>query len=282
MKYCIIVDSSTGIKNGEIKDVYCVPLMISENINGVEKNYRELMDIDSLQIIEKIKAKSDLKTSQTPIGEMIEILNQLKEQYDKIFVLPISSGISGTYKTWLMAKEDFEDKEIIVLNGKDFGFGNKAIIDLVSKMIKENKSIAEIEQAIEDRSNKRAGILVVSDLTQLKKGGRVSTLKAAIAKALGLNILITFDGALDFFDKTTSIDKAIDKALAEIDKRINYTKNKIKNAFFYTTFIDENKNKEIKAKIDQKIQFTTIQSLFPSAITVHTGIDTFAIYIEAN
>ncbi|MDE6429440.1 MAG: DegV family protein, partial [Malacoplasma sp.] len=61
-----------------------------------------------------------------------------------------------------------------------------------------------------------------------------------------------------------------------------YLSKGIKNAFFYTSFLDENKNAEIKKIVDEKLKIKTEQSYIPSVITVHTGPNAFAIYIETN
>lgn len=281
-KTCFIVDSCTEIKNNEIKDVFCVPLTILENNNGQEVIYKDLEEINTYDIIQKIKAKKDLKTSQTSLGQMYEILEELTPKYERIFVIPISSGLSGSYNTWTIAQKEFEKNEIILLDAKDLGPGNKVVVELVLKMIKENKTNQEIIDAIEARKKRRLGTLVVTNLEQLKSGGRINKFKAVIAKTLKLNIIINFNGSLDFYDKDRSIDKAIDKCLLKLDQETNYKTKGIKHLFFYTTFLDEAKNTEIKAKIEAKLNTKPIQSLMPSIIAVHTGIDAFAIYLEAN
>ncbi|MDE6646032.1 MAG: DegV family protein [Malacoplasma sp.] len=279
-KTCIIVDSCSGIKNNEIKDVYCLPLTIIENDDGQEKIYADLTEINIVDVIKKISSKKDLKTSQTSMGEMLDIFEKLTPKYERIFVVPISSGLSGSYETWNIAKEEFENSEIHIVNSKDLGPGNKAVVDLLIEMIKQNKSPEEILKKVEERKKKRYGCLVVTDLEQLKKGGRINTFKALIAKTLKFNIIISFDGSLDFYDKDRSLEKAIDKSLEKINKETNYLSKGIKNAFFYTSFLDDNKNAEIKKIIDSKLNVTTEQSYIPSVIAVHTGPNAFAIYIE--
>ncbi|MDE7112297.1 MAG: DegV family EDD domain-containing protein, partial [Malacoplasma sp.] len=221
-------------------------------------------------------------TSQTSMGEMLDIFEKLTPKYERIFVVPISSGLSGSYETWNIAKEEFENNEIHIVNSKDLGPGNKAVVKLITEMISQNKSSEEILKKVEERKKKRLGCLVVTDLEQLKKGGRINAFKALIAKTLKFNIIITFDGSLDFYDKDRSVEKAIDKSLEKINKEINYLSKGIKNAFFYTSFLDENKNAEIKKIVDEKLKIKTEQSYIPSVITVHTGPNAFAIYIETN
>lgn len=61
MKICIIVDFCLGIKNNEIKDVYLILLLIIENNDGNEIIYKDLEELNILDVIKKINDKKDLK-----------------------------------------------------------------------------------------------------------------------------------------------------------------------------------------------------------------------------
>lgn len=281
-KTCIIVDSSASIKNSEIDNVFMIPLSIVETINDKEVIYKDLEEINTKDVVLKILDNKDLKTSQSSLGEMMQILDELIDKYQRIFVVSISSGLSGSFNTWNIAKEEYSDKEIVVLDARDLGYGNQIVVNNIIQMVKENKSTKEIINYVEERKKKRYAALIVTDISQLKKGGRINAAKAWIVDKLKLNIIITFDGALDFYDKSKSIDKAIDLSLEKINKETNYIANGIKHACVYTTYIDEEKNKELQSIISSKINYDIKVMDMPSAIAVHTGAKTFAIYIEAN
>lgn len=284
LKSCIIVDSSSGINNGDFNNVYMVPLYIIETKNQKETIYKDLIDIDTKTIIDILKRKdSTLKSSQTSIGDMMQILDDLTQKYDTIYIWPISKELSGSLSTWKIAIEDYPNKDIVIIDSKHINIGIKTIVTHLSKMINEDKSKEEILDYIKKHEDNWFGVLAVNDLTQLKNGGRINSLKAFIATTLKLNILISYDGKLEYLDKEKSIDKAIDKMINKIDSVINFKKHGIKNAYMYTTYADEEKNKELMEKISQKIGFEIKQKYyFPAVITLHTGVGTFALFIESN
>lgn len=284
LKSCIIVDSSSGINNGDFNNVYMVPLYIIETKNQKETIYKDLIDIDTKTIIDILKRKdSTLKSSQTSIGDMMQILDDLTQKYDTIYIWPISKELSGSLSTWKIAIEDYPNKDIVIIDSKHINIGIKTIVTHLSKMINEDKSKEEILDYIKKHEDNWFGVLAVNDLTQLKNGGRINSLKAFIATTLKLNILISYDGKLEYLDKEKSIDKAIDKMINKIDSIINFKKHGIKNAYMYTTYVDEEKNKELMEKISQKIGFEIKQKYyFPAVITLHTGVGTFALFIESN
>lgn len=279
---CIIVDSCSGIRNNEIKDVYVVPLSIIEKTEHGEVIYKDLEEITPEDVIKKMSQNADLKTSQTSLGEMITIFEALTPKYSKIFVIPISRGLSGSYNTWNMAREEFPKNDIVVLDGCDVSHGVYDLVTDIREMISKNKTDQEIIDYVEDRKRRRLGILIVNDLTQLKKGGRINTFKAFIAKTLKLNIMIEFDGALNFYGKDSSIDKAIDKALKRIDEQTHFLKNGIKRGYVLSTYLDKKFNEELLNKLCEKVNFKLTFDYIPAVIGVHTGAKTFAIYIESN
>lgn len=279
---CIIVDSCSGIRNNEIEDVYVVPLSIIEKTSHGEIVHKDLEEISPEDVIQKILKNIDLKTSQTSYGEMISIFESLTPKYDKLFVIPISRGLSGSFNTWNMAKDEFPKKEIIILDSCDVSHGAKDMVIDIKEMILQNKTNDEIINYVEDHKRRRLGILIVNDLTQLKKGGRINTFKAFVAKTLKLNILVEFNGGLNFFGKDSSIEKAIEKALKRIDEETHYVKNGIKRGYVYSTYLDKKFNDDLVKKISEKVNFKLSFDYIPAVIGVHTGAKTFAIYIESN
>ncbi|MEG1150761.1 MAG: DegV family protein [Malacoplasma sp.] len=280
---CIIVDSSSGIKNNEIKNVFMEPLEIIETTSdNKEIFYKDNIDIDSKMIIEKIKHNIDLKTSQTPIGIKTELIERLLKTYTTIFVIPISSGISGAFQSWQMVRNEIGNKNVHILDVEDICVGTQNIVSDILDMISKNKTVNDVLEYVENRKKRRFGVLIVNDISQLKKGGRISGFKAMIVKALKMNLLINFDGKLTYFDKEISETKAIDKAYEKINNEIDFKSKGIKRIFMYTTYLDESINKTLADKISQKIGMPIKYYVFPPSIAIHTGFGTFALFVESN
>lgn len=280
---CIIVDSSSGIKNNEIKNVFMEPLEIIEtSANKKEIFYKDNINIDSKMVLDKLNMNIDLKTSQTPIGIKTELIENLLKKYSTIFVIPISSGISGAYQSWLMVKNDIGNENIHILNIEDICVGTRYVVKDILDMISKKATVDEIYNYVEERKKRRFGVLIVNDISQLKKGGRISGFKALIVKTLKMNLLINFDGKLTFFDKEMSEHKSIQKAYKKINDEINFESKGIKRIFMYTTYLDDSKNKELANKISSITNCDIEYFTFPPSIAIHTGFGTFALFIESN
>jgi fatty acid-binding protein DegV len=126
----------------------------------------------------------------------------------------------------------------------------------------------------------RGGILIVSDITQLKKGGRVRGVKSLVIKLLKLSILVSFDyDGLSFANVAKKPEEIVKKIKEIFDRKIDLKSHEIRRALvFKNDDIHLDKN---KSEIDRLIlsQFPNIKfevAPLPSVILAHTGIDYIA------
>ena len=90
-------------------DIHMIPLAVA--LNGVM--YDEEIDIRSTEFYDKVRGDGPLpKTSQPPIGKFIELFESLKDTYDAVISIHLSSGISGTYAGAVQAGEMVEGIEV--------------------------------------------------------------------------------------------------------------------------------------------------------------------------
>ncbi len=287
-KIGFIVDSSSGIKNSQYPDVYVLPLIVSiQDKDGNIKTYHDNEDISLLEICKKLNEKNTLiKTSQASMGEIVSLVESIYDKYDRIYVLPIPSKISGSLSTWKILANDYP--KLFVYEQYDVTLGLEwTILDLL-KMVKSNLLNDDSFKKYMDEINKhKRGYLFVNDLSQLVLGGRVSNLKSLVANLLGLKIIITLDNdGLNFFKTTKSVEKGLDLILEENQiRQSEFDINKVKRiAFICPPTQKENKDfLKIIELLKEKTKTANCQYSFgelPGIICSHTGDDVFAIYLE--
>ena len=110
----IITDTSAlfTITEGKDMDVHVIPLCVSIQ----DEHYRDLC-FDTSTFLEKVKEGGIPTTSQPPIGD---VLAAYEEQGDEeILNICMADGLSGTYQTASMAKEQaMHADNITVLNSQ--------------------------------------------------------------------------------------------------------------------------------------------------------------------
>ena len=285
----IIVDSGASLRENKLKNIEVIPLIINEVIDKKINTYNDGVDVTREDVNKKISNKAKLSTSQSIFGECFNLVEKMLKKYDEIMVFPLSKGISGSYNTWIQVSSEFPKGKVHVFDHNDVATGTYyAMLDSYEKYL-AGSSISEIDKFLLDRTNKREAVILINDLDNLVRGGRISVVKSKIAKLLNLKVLVTFNGKLELLDKTSSIATAVEKSLKSIDKNIGFSKNGIKNIFITTNYLNTEDEaileykKYIENWLDKKdINYEEIiVDCLPSVISIHTGINTIAIWIES-
>ena len=275
-KIGFIIDSSSNLTNGQIEDVEVVSLQVivdstttfKDNVNFFQKDLKQ-----------KLESSCDVKTSQASMPDMIAAAQKMCSKYDQVFVFPIHEKLSGNINTWKILKEEFPNLEIVMTY--DIGFSFSWTIDTVKQYLTQHEANAEaIQQFINTLVlPNRCGWLMVNDLSQLVKGGRVNGLKAALAKLFGIKPIILFDGnGLSNFDKAKNNEAYFNVCDAHIKNK--YAGKKIKRTIL---FVPEDSSLKEEFINDWKKHYGSIPYeivAFPTIVLCHTGIKAVAQIVE--
>ena len=279
-KIAIIVDSSSGIKNGEFDNVFVLPLAINATNKKTKdiKTYHDNVDIDEVKTTELLENPNiDLSSSQASMGEIIMQIEKIYDDYDEIYVVPIPAYLSSSINTWNVVVEDY-DKVKVATNNTEIAIGIKwCIIDLLN-MIKNGKlNEKSFYQYFEDIKKKRMGMLFVYDLKHLVKGGRLTNFKSLILKLFRQKIMIIRDkDGLNFFKTSSSFLKGYDIFVKEFKKKFpDFDLSKVKRVGIVRCApYESDPNIEecishMKKSITSKCKF--FNDVVPSVIELHTG-----------
>ncbi|WP_130806453.1 DegV family protein [Senegalia massiliensis] len=221
----IIADSCCDL-NDELKnnlDIDLVPLTI--RIDDEEIIDDEKLDKDEL--IKKMKASNDYPKTASP--SPMNFVEKYKLD-DKSFVVTLSSALSSTYNSAMMAKnmilEEANHKFIHVFDSVSASVGETLtcikINELIQKNLSENDIVIKTNQYIKEMKT----FFVLESLDNLIKAGRMSKLKGRIASALSIKPIMgsTDDGNIRLVRKVRGTNKALSKLLDVIGEEGESTK----------------------------------------------------------
>lgn len=167
------------------------------------------------------------KTTQVPLGELMEFFNGLYDEgYDEVFVTTISSKLSGSYNGILTCADMLKNKmKIEVYDTKTVCFNEGIFALKASMMIKEGKTFEEIKEQLDYMSNHNLIMFAVDNLTYLVKNGRLSGAAGFVANILKIKPLLEVqnNGEIHSIKKIRTIRKALD---AVCERAKEYTKGK--------------------------------------------------------
>ena len=191
-KKVAIISDSTGCLTEDITkkyDIFTSYLMI---IFGNE-SYQEFKEITPDKFIELTNAQSELpSTSQPSIGLTVELYEKiLADGYDEIVHITISSALSGSYQSAVSASNMVDENKIHIFDSKTVAYPQGALAVEAAKMANSGKDSAEILANLEKLKNEVSLYAGIYDMTNLRKGGRVSHAKALLGSLMNVKPLIT-------------------------------------------------------------------------------------------
>lgn len=168
------------------------------------------------------KTKLFPSTSQPSTGEFLNAYNNaFEEGYEEIIVVVLSSKISGTYNSAVLAKNILEDKKITIIDSLTSASNLRVLVEDAINMVKSGKSSEEIEKHINHKKMSMYVYLTTETLEYLSRGGRLSTVQSKIGNLLNIKPIIELkDGKLELLEKTRGKNKALQQMVDKVQQDV--------------------------------------------------------------
>lgn len=184
----IITDSTCDLSKELIEkyNIRVIPLHVS--FPGDDTQYLDGVNINSEQLYD-LAAKLNVlpKTGAVNVVEFIKVFEEELAKGNEIFYVGIGSGLSSTYNNACIAREQFPDRKIVVLDGQNLSTGTGLIVIKAARLAKEGKSLEEIKEICEKAVPLVSAKFCIDRLDYLYKGGRCSGMAMIAAHALKIH-----------------------------------------------------------------------------------------------
>lgn len=269
-KIALLVDSGTDVPQ-DVMDrygIYMIPLQIIYK----ERTYTDKVDITPEEVYRRLE--EEVPSTSLPDGAQIQkVLEKIKEDgYEKLLIVTISSGLSGTYNVLRLIGQEEEGLEVYVLDTKSIGIGAGLQAIRAAELIDSGLSFEVLIAQLKKEIVQNKVLFNVGTLEYLQKGGRIGLVTSIIGTALKLNPTISCneDGVYYTVAKSRGRKRSIDK-LVEIAEEFIGNHQEFRIAVAQGDAYEE--GLQLKAKIEarfpnaKEILFGTISP----ALVVHTG-----------
>lgn len=205
----IITDTSTlyTVEEGKELGISVVPLCVSIG----DQNYRDLC-FDTQVFLDAIQKGGIPSTSQPPIGDVLDAYDAANGE--QILNICMADGLSGTYETACMAKEQSENHaDITVLNSQTLCGPHRYLVQKALALCKEGKCLEEIMSGLHASMDHEHSFLIPQDFSFLKRGGRLKPAAASIGGLLKLKPImeaVENGSRLDKYAIVRTLGKAAD------------------------------------------------------------------------
>lgn len=162
-----------------------------------EEEYIDGVDITPHQFYEKLVESDVLPTTSQPSpAEFEAAFASALEEAGEVVAITISSALSGTYQSAVIAAETFGDR-VRVVDSLSASIGEQVIVRRAAQLAAEGLSAAELAGHIEAERGDVCVLALLDTLEYLKRGGRISAAAAFAGGVLAIKPVITLrDGAV--------------------------------------------------------------------------------------
>ncbi|MDO4322005.1 MAG: DegV family protein [Lachnospiraceae bacterium] len=215
----ILVDSSSDYTVEEIKEKNIE--LVHIRITLGEKTYIDGYDLGRDEFYEILQNSKDFpQTSQPSPQSFLDIFKDVKEKGDELICILLSSALSGTYQSAVLAKNMTDYDSIYLIDSLSATYTIKVMADYACRLREDGSSAAEITRKVENLKSRVKVLAALDTLEFLGRGGRISKAAAAIGDLANIKPLITIseEGKVEILGKCLGKNKAIHAILKRLEE----------------------------------------------------------------
>ncbi|WP_313582084.1 DegV family protein [Lacrimispora sp.] len=225
-------------------------------------------------------------TSQVNVEEYCDFFEPFLKEGKDILHLTLSSGISGTYNSACVAREEmssrYPDRKIVIVDSLGASSGYGLLTDSVADLRDKGVSLEEATEWTENHKLFVHHWFFSTDLTSFKRGGRISATSAMLGTVLNICPLMSINntGHLIPRQKIRTKKKAIQEIINTMEAHAKGGRD-YSGQCFLSYSACENDAREVAALVEERFQKLSGKVLLNSigaVIGSHTGPGTVALF----
>lgn len=278
-KIAILVDSGCDVpvEYREKYHMYVAPLTIIYS----DGEYRDGVDIDPDTVFARFSEEIPSTSLPSPAG-VAELFRQIKaDGYEKVLVVAISSGLSGTFEMLKGFGPTPEGLEAYYLDTKNIGIGSGFTAIRAGELIEQGLPFSEVCRQAELASKNTKLFFCVATLEYLQKGGRIGLVGGVVGTLLNVKPIISCneDGIYYTVAKARGRDKSLRIAL---EKAVEFAEG---SKEFNIAVVQGAAEEEGKALMDSMKEALpghrlAIEEQLTPVLVVHTGPGLIGIGVQ--
>lgn len=196
MSYQILTDSCCDFTTAQYQEnaVVCVPLTVTYNGES-HNNFSDPAAVK--EFYDQLRSGVNASTAAVNPDSWANAMRPALERGEDVLVLTFSSGLSTTYQSAVMAagelREEYPQRTIYVVDTLCAALGQGLLVWHACRKREEGLSIDALAAWAEENKRRICHWVTVDDLTQLKRGGRISAATAIVGTMLNVKPIIHVD-----------------------------------------------------------------------------------------
>ena len=230
MKKIILVTDTNASLPKELIEKYQI-IEVPIHIQFSDETYITGETIDDTKLFNLIDERKLIPTTAAPSPSAFEGAYQtaLDQGAEAIICICCSGEVSATYNSAVMAKENFPEVDIHVIDSRGLSLAEGFQVLAAAEAIESGKELPEIIKTIEHVRDRMVVYGALPTLKYLAMGGRMGKLAAGFGNTLEIKPILTLrDGKLDLLEKVRTwrkakkrlVELAVDEAKGAVIERV--------------------------------------------------------------
>lgn len=258
--YKIIVDSCGELTEDMKTSEHFANVALSLEVNG--RVIIDDEDFDQASFLEEVAKSEESPKSACPSPNAY--LEEIEGDAKRVYIVTLSSQLSGSYNSAVLAKELYEEdnddennKMIHVFDSKSASIGQTLIALKIAECEEANMSFEDTITCVDEYIAKQHTFFVLETLETLRKAGRLSDIKAMIATTLNIKPIMgsTDIGSINQLSQTRGMIKALDKMVELMEEVTDNMSDRIL-AISHCNCRD--RAEALRDKLEEKFEFKDI------------------------
>lgn len=279
MSTVILTDSTCDIPKDLLQKYGIIELPLTVHFGG--KEYRDRVDITPEQFFQKLADSDELPTtSQVSPSVFADYYKRELDKGNDIISIHISSGLSGTYQSAVLAKQTLgDDSRISIVDSRTGSLALGFVVLKAAQLLAEGMSKEELLEKLENYKSRVKLFIVVDTLKYLRKGGRLSGSQAMLGSMFNIKPVLTVkDGKVELIDKVRGEKKALKRLVELVEEAGGVTQGGIIGV---ANAQNPEKAEKLKKMIIEEFgDVKFIESSVGSVVATHAGPGAYGIIID--
>lgn len=257
MSYKIIGDSCLDLTEELKKNPHFQMIPLTLQVDDVQVIDDETFD--QKRFLELVKASANCPKTACPSPEMFK--KAFECEAEDIYVVTLSSHLSGSYNSALVAKGLYEEehgpKNIAVIDSWSASSGELDIALLIRDLCEAGETFSKVEEkALDYLKNDLKTYFVLESLDALRKNGRLSGLQAFFATTLNIKpVMGAHKGSIVKMEQARGINKALSRMC---DLAVKEAKNPETQRVVIAHCNHESRANQVKAELLKRAPFKEV------------------------
>jgi len=253
----IITDSCSDLPQ-EILNEYNISVVPLE-IRFGDKSYLDGIDITKDEFYQKMRECKELPKTASPSPQ--KFIDEFEGPEDNILVVTISSGLSSTYNSALIAKELYEknnkSKRIQIIDSLSASVGEGLLVLKAAQAVVDGMVVDDIAKFLIKCAKESQVFFLLDTPENIIKGGRIGKVAGKIATLLSIKLIMKSDGngVVDLEEKVRGANRAFKRLVEIIGEKGTNLEDRILAIAHANCY---GRALEFKAMVEQKYKFKKI------------------------